>query len=493
MKKFLRILSLILSLVFLLLIFASCDNGDSSTDDISTTTSATTSVTTEPNSDVSDPSETEKEYIRDFNGRTFTVLGRDGSNTAIGKNFEISREAGSEDRVGQAVWERNKKLKNDYNLEVAQELVPNVSLAVHADAVAENSRYDVVIYQPSYAIQHANEAYLIDLYDLEPLDLSHKAFSERINEQLTVGGRLFATTSAFLLQDKSAMNILYYNADLAASAVSFDIAQAVANNTWNAESFYKAMRDAEQSDANKNALVANSFASTGAFVHGMGFDTYTRSEFGIEILYSLGAEELDFFDGITAHLFDDSLSDIPSGVIGSDGNANRDAFCAGNSLFYAGVVHDLYSGSISNASEFDLGVLPFPKKDAQQKEYRNLSYGDTSVFAVPFSAAEPYDSAFFLQVISEYSIDTTYRAYLDTCQAKLTNAQSFDMLKLCLDSLHYDIVSVVNPKNFYLSFLKSFHEGTPIDYWEKHSIDGQAYLGQLEVTFSEIKKYEPED
>ncbi len=490
MKLFFRTFALIIALVMLLSVVASCDKGGADVDDNGVENATTTVVTTEPEATEEGGSE---EVKRDFNGRTFTVLGRDGSNTAIGKNFEIVGDEDSMDRVSEAVFLRNEKLKRDYNFEIAQELVPNIATAARTDYLSENSKYDVVIYQPQVAVQHASDVFLLNLYDLESLDFSHKAFSEKTNSQLTVGGKLFATTSAFLLQDKSAMNLLYYNTELARSAVSFDIEQAVAENSWNIESFYKAMRDTVDADSNKKGLVANSSASAGAFIHGMGFDTFVREGDNTEIISELGAAELAFFDKVDKLLFDASLSEIPSSVIGADGNANRDTFCAGSSLFYAGVVHDIYSGSISRECEFDIGILPFPKLDAEQQEYRNFAYGDTSVFAVPASAAVPNDSAFFLQVISEYSLDTTYKAYLETCQLRLTSVDGYDMLKMALDSVHYDIVSAINPKNFYLSFLNCFHNGTSVERYWQSSLDAQAYFGQLEQSLSEQKKYVPED
>ena len=152
MKKFLRILSLALSIVLVILVIVSCDKGESGTE--------------KGDENVVSTSE-KKEFKKDFNGRAFTVLGRDGSNLSIGQNFEIARDKCPDDAVGSAVWERNEKLKADYNFTVEQVIVSNTANAAQNEYLAESGKYDVVIYHPKDAFLHANDAYLTDLYDLE--------------------------------------------------------------------------------------------------------------------------------------------------------------------------------------------------------------------------------------------------------------------------------------------------------------------------------------
>ena len=191
MKKTLRVLALVLAILCLVPAIVACGNKTNDDNKGGTTADPGTVDTSEGYAS--------KLPAYDWDEDVFYILARDGGASTMMTNFEIWRENMDGTVVGDAVYTRNENLKKKYNFVVEQNLVSAPYTEAQTLYDAQDDVYDLVVYQPINVFNHASSGYLLNLYDIMYIDMEHPTWSDYVNQQLTIGGKLFATTNQFLL------------------------------------------------------------------------------------------------------------------------------------------------------------------------------------------------------------------------------------------------------------------------------------------------------
>jgi hypothetical protein len=173
----------------------------------------------------------------------------------------------------------------------------------------------------------------------------------------------------------------------------------------------------------------------------------------------------------------DFLVEIHEDMIYQDSHAHSDVipsfpltqkFKANEILFV------YYSVKMSNSlrdMESNYGILPFPKYDEYQEEYRHLIMPDgDSIIGVPLSCGDTELTSLVIEALSAESYYTVYPAFYDVLlMSRFTrDAESKDMLKIIFDTRTYDIGSIYGFDGFY---------GELITYAATHY--GNSNLGSL--------------
>ena len=448
MKKSLRFLALIVALITVLPLLIACGDKGDTTSNNNTTQNV---VNTE------DPYATKLPDIN-WDEDVFFILGRDGGPTGIATNFEIWRENMPGDVVGDAVWTRNEALRKKYNFIVEQDLVDNTYTEAQTLYDAQDDVYDLVIYQPIKVYNHASAGYLLDLNTINYLDFEHPTWSDDINKELTVGGKLYCSTNQFLLEDKRRTYIMFYNRELSRANGFGNLEEHVDNNTWTLEKFEEVTRALSFDIGGGGAghiddsfgLATEGPASFWALISGAGF-TFGSND-GENITLTGATKAMDkIIDAAGKTWFDKNVTTMPEDFQPLDYFSSIKIFCAGRSLFMLSFPSDFDqagTGGINQNCNFEFGVMPFPKYEASQERYYNANnIHNSSLFAIPYTVADPAQVGFYLEAISEESCHTTYPAFIES---KCMIQDSYDeltarMLSLCFDSLTYDVVTCLNP------------------------------------------------
>ena len=452
MNKALRLLVLVLAVAMLLPAVVACDGGK--TDDPSATTTGNV-VNTE------DPYETQLPTI-DWDEDTFFVLGRDGGTYTQFNNFEISRETMDGDVVGDAVWTRNEALRKKYNFLVDHELVTNPASDALTLYDAQDDVYDLVIYKSNQVFTHASSGYLLDLNTVMYINFDHPTWNADINSELTVGGKLYASTSQFLLQDKARTYTLFYNRELARDYDMGYLEDHVDANTWTLEKFEEVSRkltfDIDGGGAGDQAdsfgVAAESYGSFVALVYGAGFRFGANDGETISLRGS-DSSTLNAMNNVITAVgkvwFDKTVLCEPQMFEVYDPESPTDIFCDERSLFFSSFPSAFDTG-LNKKCTFEFGVVPFPKIDANQERYYNyMNISNDSIFAIPYTVADPAQVGFYLQAISEEACKTSYTAYIES---KCKVQDSYDeltakMLDMSFKCVTYDVVCMLNPGSIY--------------------------------------------
>lgn len=442
MKKFIRILSLLLAIVMLASCFVACnDEPDEKESESQTTTDST------PDTEVG----ASKLPEMDLGGITYTVLGGDHPDWVHLDNFEIAYDELPEDVVGQAVYNRNQKLKNDYNFTVVQTLAASTAETAKVALESGDDLYDLVLYKPVTVQAHAQEGYLLDLNKVKYIDLDHESWSQNINDQLTIGDKLYYTTNDFLLLDKARVFYLYYNRELARDLNLGYFEDLVDNNQWTLEEMTKiakqAYRDLDNNGPSYTDQFGLGFETKFQFVTvaaSAGFRVTEIDNVGYPKLVGATDKMLNILDATLDLTADHTITwcQATMGLTGNDQNHPETIWLDGRMLFVSAFATFIEYNYKVRESTIEYGVLPNPKYETTQDNYYSYpDIGHGSILAIPYTVSDEDVAGFCLEAITEASTDTTYITYIETkCQyQEATDADCARMLALCFENQAYDI------------------------------------------------------
>lgn len=437
MKKFIRLISFLLVIFIMECSFISCDNED------------ITGNETESQSIVeTDPIQDDSSLPRlDLGGDAFNILGRDHPNYVHLDNFEISYDELPEDIVGQAVYNRNQKLKNDYNFVVTQSLAAQTNETAKIAYESGDDLYDLVLYVPLRVQAHAQEGYLVNLKGLEYVNLEHESWSQYINDQLTIAGKLYYTTNDFLLLDKARAYYLFYNRGLAEDLNLGYFEDLVDNNTWTLETMTKLAREAAR-DVDNNGPTYTDYFGLGLqtnsqftiLARGAGFSITEMNNVGYPTLVGATDKILNILDATLELTTNKQVTWLNYGEVSAE--HPETIFIQGRMLFLSAFTTFIEYNYKVQGSDVNFGILPHAKYDSDQEEYNSSpDVNCGSVLAIPYTVADEEIAGYCLEAITEASTDTSYIAYIDT-KCKYQDAPDEDcarMMDLCFENQRYEI------------------------------------------------------
>ncbi len=405
----------------------------------------------------------------DWGGEECLVLGHAAQGTPQFENLEIWREDAADDIIGRAVWERNKYLKDTYNFEVKQRLVRSVKEEMNPLLASGEDLYDICIYRPFDAARHASEGCLLDLSTIDYIDLEHPSWDQNVTEQLAVGGKVFFTTSDFLLQDKDRTEVIFYNREMARQANKGYLEDNVKNGTWTVEYFGGLVKEFS-TDGNGNHQLGDykadgtgdyfglglpSYDSLATFAFGAGIKLSELDEDGYITIVNAQEHSSNIIDALGAFLFQPTQSffvtDMPTyHNLDIYYKAHQELFAWEKMMFCSDVLSSLdrihEGATMSEMIDFEYSFLPHPKYASGMNTWYTStpSYTTGAVVAIPITVADQERSGFFLQALSEASTSTSLFAFYEQ-KCKIQNSQddlAYEMLDIIFDNVRYDIAAM---------------------------------------------------
>ncbi len=435
MKVFIRVLSLVLALILVSSTFIAC--GD----------------------DTDNPAGTggENGELR-FEGEEYRILGREYQDDMF-REFEIDRDEMPEDVVGIAVWNRNEAIRSKYGLDVVGTLETDPGAVAKIALEAGEDQFDLILRSPSWLQPMAMQGYFLNIRTLENIDLTKDCWNDYANTQLTMGGKLYYTTSKFLLHDKHRLGVTFYNRDMAEDLKIGYLEDKVLDGTWTIEDLVNIAKNCSSDKDGIDGMSMNDSwgvtieSAAGGFsrlAFGIGFRISDNGSDGYPQLIGATDQMVTALDKVfeltadknTCYIF--TLRDVSDRPGEAAAGGDRAIFVRGDAV----TLIDCMS-TIDNTGEmnFAYGVLPMPKLSSDQKDYYSLpDTNNGTLMAVPATVNDAAKAGFGLQKISEESVSTSYNAYIET-KCKLQDAYDEDMAK-CLDIIFdgvvYDVAYVAD-------------------------------------------------
>ena len=406
-------------------------------------TSGSDDVTTEPESTTEpvDPASVLELPDSDFKGREFRVLGNDGDRDQW-DNFEIFSEAENGEVVNDAVFRRNRAIEEKYNVKIAQYLVETVDqdacLVPHIrqTVMAGEDLYDLAFTTISKIGTLPREGLVYDLNDMKNINFSKNWWNQDVNDTLSIGGKLFFTSSDFSLRDKSRAYILVYNKEMIKQNNLDDPVSLVRENKWTIDKFSEMVTqvavdlngDGKVDDKDQFGVGTDSYNAFATFIYGCGVTAVGKDENDIPILTLNSDRTVSAIDKVRSFFTLKNVTVIPDqwqGKVDYDyWSVSSKGFKEGRTLFTTSFPHSLkgYSSDCVN----DYGIIPYPKFDESQEKHYTYADRYSMLFCIPASCADPDFAGFMLEALSAEATDTSLKAYYEiSCKTKYTFSSDY--------------------------------------------------------------------
>ena len=442
MKKFIKIIAMMMAMLMLVATFAACNNtSDDNTDDSNDNVAQSTTGGEQTVADLE---------VINWNGTDYRILGKESS-TWWAQSFEVWREEMPEDVVGKAVWDRNQTMYDKYGINVVGFLVSNATSSATTMLNSGEDLYDLMLLPPEQHHPLAMQGYLLDMYKLDHVNMEHDGWMPYPNKQLTMGGKLFYTTNKFMIQDKARSWCVFYNRDHAQELKVGYVEELVFKGEWTVDKALEFAKIATYESDGQSGMTlgdnwgfgAAEFYEFGSLAYGAGFRLTEHGTDGYPKIIGATDQMIKYLDkAYSLRSSDYFFLDMDYGNVNWDDCTNQ-AFQAGRILFLACPL-SAHSGH-QEKSNFVVGVLPNPKYDEDQELYHtipNLLNG--SLLSVPATVLDPSFAGYALQAITEESVDTSYPAFIEQ-RAQLQNAHDEDAAKciaMIFDGVVYDIAFI---------------------------------------------------
>ncbi|HHX53674.1 MAG TPA: hypothetical protein GX704_02085 [Clostridiales bacterium] len=487
-----RLISFLL-LLSLLLGVSACGGKDSggAPDDGPETTAATEAETTaEPSYLASLPTE-------DYGGRDFSILCRDY------KEYEIYSEQETGDVMDDAIYRRNLAVAEKYNINVKSITSPGdwadqntFTALVKNSVMAGDDAYQCVAGYQAYIVPMAMDNCFVDLYDVSTLNPDNVWWTKGFVDNNRVDGRLYFISGDWSLTMWEYIYACFFNKLLAENYGVDDLYSVVRDGGWTwdyADTQIKKVTgdldgDGKYTNADLYGWITNNHSCRCLLTTG-----------GLPIVENTG-------DSLTLALFSDKFVQyytkmydiIYSGgnevffsrpSIDADYTEMMNIFTQDHALFMTGTLDNT---ATLRSMETDFGILPFPKRDDTQAEYRSQVYDGQSVFCVPLSVSDiPFCGAIIEAMCAESKQSVIPDFYETVLKSKVSrDNESSEMLDLIRETLWFDFGYVHSVSiNYIFSFMGDNLKNNTKDIaslWEKNAKVYQKNLDKVvEAYFGE--------
>jgi len=455
MKKIIICLVLAAALVFL----AACGGGPDQ-DKIANTAEPDAGVSesgAEP--DAGQPEERRYPDLeaRDFGGHDFRFLTRSLAHNPdwVGLDHrDIYAEKENGDIINDAVYIRNKKIEEKYNIIISETVTKDFIGDTRKTIKAGEDIYDVVCPHISEVAPLAQEGNFIDLFKIPGMDLSEPWWNQGCIRDLSIIRKLFVIQGDLLILDNDALEVMIFSKTLIKDNGFGSPYDMVKNGEWTIDVLIE-MSKAVSRDLNGDGQMyikddlfgcivvagsSNSFMVAGnekvAAKDENDLPVITfGSERGYRVLDAISRLMLDENSVVHLHRYEGQFPIYEEQV--KMFSENRALF----SWIRMRIVESL------RAMETDFGIIPLPKLDKQQEKYiTNNNPINGAGLSVPNTAGNLERTGMILEDLcaeSRYILQPAY--YELNLRGKFVrDDESQEMLDIILNNTAYDIGYINN-------------------------------------------------
>jgi len=402
-----------------------------------------------------------------FDGYMFTFLAhRYNAEDWVSEDpLELVSEEQTGEPVNDAVYKRNLRIKEKYNIEI--EMIPSGDerSAIRKAIGAGDDIYDAVVMFNNNVPGIVTANYLTNVEDLPYIDLDKPWWDPAVNS-MSIGNKNYLLSGDLLILDNEATNAILFNKDLLADLGMELPYGAAKEGKWTMDKMNGIIKGAA-ADLDGDGIMTALEDRWGlcvfndtlhSFLVSGGGALAVKDENDIPYMDFASPKNLAALDKVMNLMYNPeyvlNAQAPPPG--GRDSNAFEiytTGFGDGRILFMwiRMRVVELFRGMEAN-----FGILPMPKADDSQEGYRSAVNPYTGVLlGVPKSAEDLERVSIILEALSAESLYTLQPAYYDvTLQRKLVRDDaSRAMLDIIFANKVYDIGAVYSFGNCFMGYI----------------------------------------
>ena len=470
-----------LALLMLASALTSCAGSDEPADTTASDAAADTTVAAETEPDPLADTAPDVKY----DGYKFRLYGA-ASDTVVFSTIYRAEEKG--ETVNDAIFNRNKAIEEKFDIKIVHVASPgdymyDIYKEVQPIIQAGDDFCDLICAENMKQLYSQNA--LVNLRDIEAFDFS-KPWWMPAADSLTVNDKLFTLQSAISFNMLAYARVIYMNVDLAKSnniQVPYD---KVREGKWYLDDWIKMTKDVYK-DVNGNgaydwndvygmAMVGNQYATTECF--------------GIESVI-LNDQKTALIDNVVSNEFQTYMEKTCSWLFGGNrGFSYRKSASSDQNLMAMYTNGTLLSMlnfmqnpiKVIDQINFEFTILPVPKLDENQEDYRVGSTGNN--FAMPTTLKDVERAGVIIEAMSRLGYIDVFPAYKDLALRGRysSNQDCADMIDIIADRVWVSFANhnmATNSQYFY-SDIWADQKDTP-DIASKYAAKQGTYAKAIEA------------
>ena len=409
------------------------------------------------NSQTEEQPTTERIYpdleAKDFGGYEFSFLSRiiSSPDWAEWDHRDLSAEEENGDVINDAVYIRNKKIEDKYNIVITETVVenPKVVSITQRDVKAGEDNFDIIVPHIKEVAGLAQGGNFLDLFAIPNLDLSKPWWTQGCVKDLSILNKLFVIQGDLLIMDNDSMEAMIFNKAVWQDhelESPYDIVKA---GEWTFDKLMEMGRKVSK-DLNGDGTMyilddmfgyilqgdtaASFIVSGGEKIVSKDADDYPIITFGSERCFQITdklSEMLsDTDNSVNLHSYEGKFPIYDEQV--KMFSENRALF----SWIRMRIVERL------RGMEMDFGIIPCPKLDKAQANYITNNNPHTGAgVSIPITAGDIDRTGMILEDLCAESRYTLQPAYYEiNLRGKYArDDESQEMLDIILSNIAYDI------------------------------------------------------
>ena len=419
---------------------------------------------------------------KNFGGYDFRVISK-GETVQHWWNYEIDSEEETGEPVEDAVHHRNRKIEELYNIKIVNIPDGDVGGRASRSIRAGSDDYDLVVTGLVGGQENlTTQGSLMDLHAMPFVDLTRPWWDQKAVEQLSINGKLFATSCDITVRDKDAIIILMFSKTLVQNHALEDPYGLVLSGNWTLDKMHDMMKIASKDlDGDgkmdlddqygfltqyKHALYL--FNAAGEYVSKLNSNKTPEitmySERAAQVVEKIA--EIHGDKNITIH------AEQASGKFTDIWDVFQvPMFAEDRALFYHAGMNRV---TLLRTMETDFGILPPPKFDSSQKDYfAAVDAWCTSSVSVPVTVEDKERTGLILETLTYESRYILLPAYYDiNLKTKFArDEESSAMIDIILANRLYDLGEIYawGDTVSYFNNLAQGRDESLATYWEKNS------------------------
>ncbi|MHC1696209.1 MAG: hypothetical protein AB9835_13260 [Eubacteriales bacterium] len=294
--------------------------------------------------------------------------------------------------IDDAIYQRNKAVEERFNVKIEKSMHYNeneyakISATMQASVKAGDDAYDLYLGHMVQAGGDALQGIFLNWYDIPNTDFSKPWYPQLAIQNLTIDGKMFLGVGDMMLSDAYNTYCMYFDKAQAKNYAIPDLYALVRDGKWTVDKLIEFSKDV-YSDLNGDGK-----PDEGDF-YGFSSDLYSNM---VTYMWAFNQPIAQVKDDAVEITFNSpktqSIIDKVRQLITSPGSITKGEhmygvtkiFATGHSLFTNGYLKNAIDQL--RAVESDFGIIPYPKFDEAQEQYRTMVDGNASVMAVPKTA-----------------------------------------------------------------------------------------------------------
>lgn len=378
----------------------------------------------------------------DFSGRDFIVLTSDNSD--IEKYIAVDELNG--EGVNDAVYSRNLTVAERFNAKVACNFVASYdtcgSMVQKAVTSGDEESFQLIQYHVVSNSGNVLKGMYMNWYDLPHINFDKPWWSDSNENDLTVNGRCYLAMGDFALTTVSYTYCVYYDKDKIKSYPEIeDLYTVVKEGRWTLD-YQRKIAEIAYSDTNGDGIededdyygfYTDAQSNINTYLWSCDNQIFTKNSDG-EMVFSYYSEHLlDVYEKCY-----ELLNETVGAGYKKDHNSGIDKFAKYGALTANGQLKH----AITTLTDFndEYGILPYPKYDEAQAEYKTMVDGGHEAMAVGKQMTDLEFIGTMTEVLCAESYKQVLPAFYDVClkQRYASSAEDAEMIDLCVDSRVFD-------------------------------------------------------